>query len=365
MLNNKTTKTMKTMYKTLLLAFLLPISLWANEPHNKGKYTEKKTIKKEFNVNENATLNVKNKYGDISISTWDKNLITITVNISTNGNDEKKVMERLDEITVEFDASTDLVSAITKIDKKSKSWGWWGNDNVSMKINYIIKMPVTNNAKLNNDYGNIVLDRLTGVAFINCDYGKLDIGRLENDVNNINIDYTKGSNIEYLNRGVINADYSTLHIEKSDLVKLNADYSHLSFGSIATLHYNCDYGSLEADTARIVKGRSDYMHSRIENLTLSGDFNTDYGSVKIGSVKNSLKSLFVNSSYTHVKIGIDDINSFNIEANLSYTHLKAGDGFTFNKEISEGSKKYYQGYFKAPSKAQINIKSSYGSVTFN
>jgi len=358
-------KAMKPMYKILLLALFLPLTLLANDNHKKGKYTKSKTINKEFNVNNNSTLNVKNKYGDITISTWNKNLITITVNISTNGNDEKKVEDRLKNITVEFDANTDVVSAITKIEKKSKSWGWWGNDNVSMKINYIIKMPATNNVKLANDYGNIVLDNLSGAAFINCDYGKLDIGRLENEVNNISIDYTKGSNIEYLNRGVINADYSTLHIENSDLVKLNADYSHLSFGKTETLNYNCDYGSLDVENANFVKGRSDYMHAKIERIDLSGNFNSDYGSIKIGSLGNAFKNLQVQTSYTHVKIGVVSTNSFKIEANLSYTNFKTLNGFNFSKEIINGSKKYYQGYFNAPSNAQINIKSSYGSVTFN
>ena len=356
---------MKPMYKIVLIALLLPLALFAEDVHKKGKFTKTKSINKEFNVKNNSTLNVKNKYGNITISTWNKNLITITVNISTNGDDEKKVQQRLDDINIEFDANTDVVTAITKIEKKAKSWGWWDNNNVSMKINYLIKMPITNNIKLDNDYGSIVLDNLSGVAFINCDYGKLDIGRLENKVNNINIDYTKGSNIEYLNRGVVNADYSKLNIENSDLVKLNADYSHMSFGTITTLSYNCDYGSLNIGNVNFIKGRSDYMHANINQINLNGDFNLDYGSIKIESLNNSFKNILINTSYTNVKIGTSNTNKFTIEANLSYTNLKKTDGFNFNKEIINGSNKYYQGYYNAPSDSQIKIKSSYGSVTFN
>jgi len=113
-------------------------------------------------------------------------------------------------------------------------------------------MPVTNSVNLNNDYGGIALDKLEGSAKINCDYGKITIGELLNPSNSINIDYTNKSTIEYMKNGDINADYSTLHIEKTGNVDLNADYSHISFGMVADLNYNCDYGDLKIDNALIL-----------------------------------------------------------------------------------------------------------------
>ncbi|NJN49935.1 MAG: hypothetical protein HC798_00705 [Polaribacter sp.] len=77
-------------------------------------------------------------------------------------------------------------------------------------------MPKTNAVDLNNDYGSIYIDVLEGVANINCDYGKIDIGELLAENNSINIDYCSSSNIKYLKSGSINADYSKLNIEKSE-----------------------------------------------------------------------------------------------------------------------------------------------------
>ena len=50
-------------------------------------------------------------------------------------------------------------------------------------------MPVTNNADLNNKYGNIDLDILEGKANINCDYGSIQIDKLSNPNNTIELDY--------------------------------------------------------------------------------------------------------------------------------------------------------------------------------
>ena len=356
---------MKTMYKLLIVLFLIPLAITATD--KKGKYTKNKVIQKEFKVNKDATLNISNKYGNIDIVTWNENKIAVVVKITTNGDNEDKVKKRLEEITVDFNSSSTNVSAKTLIDKNSSSWNFWGkNNNVSIEINYQIKMPVTNNVNLTNDYGGINLDKLEGSSKINCDYGKLNIGELLNSNNTINIDYTNNSTISYMKSGTVNADYSTLKIDKVGNLKLNADYSNISFGTISNLDYKCDYGSLKISSAENITGTSDYMNLTINKLSNSGTFNLDYGSLKILELVANLKQLKIQSSYTHIKLGLHPKASFNIIASLDYGGFKYDNGFTFNKEIVKSSSKYYEGYYNSPNLgSQISINSSYGSITLN
>lgn len=90
---------MKTYYKIALILLVLPLSLLANGKMN-GKYTKEKTIKKEFTVNKDALLKINNKYGNLHITSWDQSRTVIEVHITTNGNDESKVTQRLSEIDV-------------------------------------------------------------------------------------------------------------------------------------------------------------------------------------------------------------------------------------------------------------------------
>jgi len=352
------------MYKIILILFLIPLSITATG--KKGKYTKSKTINKEFKVAKDATLNVTNKYGNIVIATWNENNIVIDITITTNGSDEDKVEKRLKQINVDFASSSNSVSAKTIIEKSSSSWNLWGkNNNVNMQIDYLIKMPITNNIDLSNDYGAIKIDKLEGTAKIDCDYGSLNIGELLNPTNYINIDYTNKSTIEFMKDGEVNADYSTLHIEKAGSTKLNADYSHLSFGMLVSLDYNCDYGDLKIEDCGNISGNSDYMHTTVGKLSGSGDFDADYGSIKINEIGENIKNIKIESSYTHLKFGVHPNASFNITASLSYSGFKYGDGFTFNKEIIKNSLKQYEGHFNSPnSGSNITLKSSYGSVTF-
>ncbi len=356
---------MKNMYKILLLLLFVPLTIFA--VNKRGKYTKNKVIKKVYTVNKDATLTISNKYGNINIVTGDSNQIEISVTITTSGDNEEKVMQRLEQIDVKFSGSSSNVSAKTIIEKNSSSWNLWGKKyNVNMEINYVIKMPVTNNVNLSNDYGGINLDKLDGSAKINCDYGKIVIGELNNTNNSINIDYTNKSNIDFMKDGDINADYSTLHVEKAGRINLNADYSHLSFGTVEDLDYNCDYGDIKIEECGNITGNNDYMHTSVGKLNGSAIFKVDYGSVKIKSLSENFKKINIESSYTNIKIGVNSSNSFNIKANLGYGNLKYGDGFTFSKEIVKNSSKYYEGYYNSPnSNSNITLKTSYGNISLS
>ncbi|WP_457611352.1 hypothetical protein [Lutibacter sp.] len=356
---------MKNTLKLLIILFIIPLTISATE--KRGKYTKNKVINKEFNVNNNATLKVTNKYGNIEVVTWNENKIVIEVSITTTGNVEEKVQKRLDQINVEFRNNASNVSAKTIIERSTSSWKIWGNNNnVSMEINYLIKMPITNNVNLTNDYGAINLDKLEGTSTINCDYGSINIGELRNSENSINIDYTNNSFIDFMKDGKINADYSTLSVNRSGRTILNADYSHISFEMLVSLDYNCDYGSLKIEDIGNIEGDSDYMHLTIGKLNGSGNFNIEYGSLNIKKISSEFKSLKVISSYSHLKFGIRNTNSFNFNATLSYTGFKYDKNlFNFTKQVKDSAKKEYEGYYNnANSGKTIFIKSNYGSVAF-
>jgi hypothetical protein len=255
-----------------LFIFALPALVMANDGKLKGKYTKEKTISKEYDVNSDAVLKVSNSYGNLTLTSWNENRIVIEVLIKTNGNNEDKVQKKLDEITVAFEASSDMVSAKTKFNK-DKGWGWnWGsNGNVNMQIDYTIKVPIKNSVHLSNDYGNISLDRIDGYAKISCDYGRLDIGELHGRNNDLNFDYTSKSSIGYMRSGNIRADYSGFTIEKAGDLVLNADYTNSNIGEMNNLQYASDYGNLVVGTADSVTGSGDYINvkqKRVSKLVL-------------------------------------------------------------------------------------------------
>ena len=350
------------------LVLAMPTLLLAtNNPNWKGLHTKEKTIRKDFSVSKNATLKVNNSYGNISISTYEGSTISFEIQIKTNGNDAEKVQDKLNDIEVEFSGTSSLVSAKTVFSKsKSNSWWNWGkNNNVNMEINYIIKLPITNNVDLNNDYGSIMLERLDGRAEINCDYGKITTKELMADNNSIKFDYTNNCYFEYIKSGKINADYSSFTVAKTKNLEIQADYTKSEVEVAENVAYNCDYGSIKIDNANNVEGVGDYLTVRLGNIYRNVSINADYGSIKIERMTANAGNIEIVSDYNGITIGYDPAYHFNFDIDLEYASLRDAEEFQFIKKRIESTEKYYQGYYgNENSGNNIKITSDYGSVTF-
>lgn len=359
---------MKTKLSYKIACFLIAIPLLAlahTSPWN-GKHTKDKVIKREFKVDKNANLSVDNSYGNVDVITWNENRIVFEITITTNGNDADKVQNKLDDITVEFESSPSQVSAKTIFTKsKSKWWNWNGADNVNMKINYLIKMPITNSVNLSNDYGAINLDKLEGHAKISCDYGKITTKELMADNNEIHFDYTKNSYFEYIKSGKINADYSEFTVAKTKDLFINADYTKSKVEIAENASYNCDYGSMTIDKVNNFKGEGDYLTVVIGDVYKSVDINADYGSIKIKNMTANANNISIDSDYVGIKIGYDPNYHFKFELDLDYADIRDQDDFQFDIKRSDSSEKYYKGYYgRANTSNLIKINSDYGSISF-
>lgn len=357
---------MKTPFKLFIFLLLFPAIIIANNGKFSGKHTKEKTINKEYNVNADAGLKVSNSYGNIDIVTWNENRTVIEVVIRTNGNDEEKVQQRLDEITVDFTANSSLVTAKTIFKNKKKSWSWWGNNGkkVSVEVNYTIKIPITNSVDLNNNYGAISLNKLKGNAKINCDYGQIIIGELLANNNYLNFDYTTNSTIEYMKSGKINADYSGFTIDKAERLEINADYTISEILEVTQLNYNCDYGKVIIGSVNSVIGSGDYVNNRIGTVSGELDLNTDYGSIKVTHLSPSFKNANINGSYTNIKLGFDSGLNFDFNFKLSYASFNGDDLVTVKHSNKDYKDKTFSGFHGTENSGNnINIHTNYGGIT--
>ena len=356
---------MKYIYKIAFFLFLCSGTVLANE--NDKKHERKRTIEKEFTVNKNAKVSLNNKYGNLNITTWNQNKVVIEVTITVKGDDLENVEDKLETIDIEFESGSSFVSAKTIIEKNRQSWSWFGNNNkINFKINYEVKMPVTNSVDLDNDYGGIYLDNIEGAADINCDYGKISIGELHNINNNINLDYCSSSTIEYMNEGSLNLDYSKIILDKTKKAKITADYSTVKLGIANNVNFNIDYGSMVANEVDYITGNSDYASVKIGTLNKRLNIESDYGAISIRNLAKGFESVQIDTEYAGVRIGINNETSFDFEINLRYaTFNRNNDNIDMFKSISKSSNKYYQGkYGKGTTSGTIKITSQYGGVSF-
>jgi hypothetical protein len=332
----------------------------------KGKYTKEKTVQKEFTVNSDAALEVLNRYGNISVTTWNENRTVIDIVIRTNGNNESKVQERLDDISIDITGNLSRVTANTNFGKENKGWSWnsKSKNNIAVEVNYTIKIPNTNTVNLTNKYGAINVGDLQGNVVINHKYGQLTIGELQAENNSITMKYVKTASIKYMKSGKINAGYSTFSLDGSERLLLEASYTTSNLGKMGDLTYENKYGKLRVESATNVEGDAGYNNGTFGNISGAASFNVKYSTISIELLTATAKDVTFNGKYSSFNLGIHNDYAFNFDMNLSYGSLKGKDKLSFTTRNTKNSTGEYKGYHNSENSGNnININSSYGSVT--
>ena len=350
---------MKIHYKYILIFLLLPFLAVANTGKKKGKYTKEKSYHQEYSVSSDASLYIKNNFGNVNITTWNENRVVIDVQVTVNGNNEKKVIEKLQQIEVDFSGTREAVQAITRIENKK----WKGNDKVNISINYIVKAPRTNRLKLANDYGNISLNETDAKAIISVDYGKIHLGKLNASGNEINLDYAPGCSIDYIKDGNINADYSSFTIGKTEQLRVDTDYTDTVIEEIGRLDFHGDYGKLVINKANSVHIDADYLNVKLGELEKEFIAETSYGNIYIDDLNKNFERISVNGKYGKLQVKYAGSVGFNFDLSLRYGNLSYGDDVTFTHKEKKNFSKQYRGNVGGQG-GSISVNLDYGNVKF-
>ncbi len=361
----------KIYYKWLCIFLCILPMITATGATNRfinSRYSEEKKIQKEFSVNDDALLKIKNSYGNLTISSWEENTIVFEILIKVQGNDREKVLNKLNTIDVLFKHSTSSVNATTVFENNEKSW--WNklvsnqsDNHLKMEIHYNVKVPITNNVHLSNTYGAIILDKLKGNATVYCDYGQIVIGELLSATNIIDIEYTNNSSIQWIEHGKIKADYSDFSLKKGKTITLNANYTTSKVGSIEKIDYYCDYAQLQIEEAAIIHGHGEYLLTRIGSISDELKIVSDYGSLDIKELKETTQNVTIDTDYTGVQIGYAPIYDFKFLLESNFGGIDLDDNVVTTKKNETNFKKIYEGYNgTANSTNFIKIQTNYGNI---
>ncbi|MBY8961883.1 hypothetical protein KJK34_03875 [Flavobacterium sp. D11R37] len=345
---------MKTItFKFLALFLLFPIASIASGP--KGKYTKERKINKLYNVNSSAQLDVDNRYGNVYITTWDKNQTAIDVVITVTGNDEALVVKRFNSIDVIFNASQNSVSADTEIRNISC-------ENVGMEINYTIKIPKRSPVTIENEYGGIILGKLYAPANLNCKFGDIKAEELNDADNIIKMEYCGASRIGYWKGGNILAKFSGLNIEKGAELNVNSEYTNITLGEINTIKHDCKYGDLYIKNGNTITGTCDYLQMKVGNVSSLLNVTIKFGNINVQHVEQAVKAIYINASYTGVRLNYDKNFAFTFVFSLNYGNLNGSNDLKFTEKKEKMMGATYKGYYKSANGSSVTIRSEYGDI---
>lgn len=346
---------MKTYYSLFTLLFFTFQILQATVP----EFTEEiKVIEKSFNVNSNANLSINNKYGNVTLTTWNKNLIEIRVEIKVDGRDNNAVRQRLNAITVNFNATAAGVAAATQI-AESK-----GSNKTNISIHYTVRLPKTNSINIENRYGNLYLDETRGAVNIGLKYGNLTFGKLLNAINNLDMAYVTNAKIDYVKSAVIDAAYSKIDISKAEVLRMETDYTDVNLGDVSDLINNMDYGNLNITKIEKVSSTADYTNIKIGTLSHSFVSSGDYGAITIRHIKSGFSKIIIDADYAGLNLGVEPAAGYSVKAEMRYGSLSYPSNVNMSKKIVKNTSSSYEGKAGNAS-GSIQINMDYGSAKIN
>lgn len=348
---------MKKHYNLLILLLLIPFMGFSNDD---SFITKQKNIKKTYIVNSNAGIDINNKYGNISVTTWDEDKIDLDITIKVDGPNENWVNERLNSIDVDITALKGMVSAVTKLGNSSlKSKG----SHNSFEINYVIKIPKNGSIKLINKYGNINIPNAESSTDIDCKYGKVTLGKLNGVTNQISIAYCQNSSIDYVKSGNIDARYSGLKINDSGNLNLNANYTDVNLGDGQNIKSDCNYGTLKFQKVNSLNGSGNYLTLIIGEISSNFSYDTNYSKINIGTMNEKAGNININSGYTDISIGYLPNYAFDFDISARYSNIKHDNTLEISTSETKSNSKRIAGFYKKKGLNKININSNYGNIS--
>ncbi len=335
-----------------------------------------KTVKKEFPINATGTVDLSNKYGKVDVHTWERDRVKIDVTIVVDARSESTAQEVFNRIQIDFSNDDSFVKAETSIET-NKSW-WGGSTKTEFQVNYNVYMPASCNLVLSNKYGDSNVEAITGKANVIVKYGNFQLDGVGGDLN-VSLGYGNGTVVKARNVAAdvsysklnlndvqdvnFETKYSKLNIEKGASVNAASKYDHFNLAKINRFNCESRYGNVEIGDAQTVVAVSRYTDYKVNRLSESGDFNLEYGGLRVDDLAKGFSGVVLNGKYSDFKIFVEPGASYVLDGTTNYSMIGYPTEMNVTFEKDKGTSHEVKGHVGTTgARSTIKANLNYGGL---
>lgn len=351
---------MKILFNILSLC-LLPLVLAATPDGTGpefGGIEKRKTIIKLYDVSPKDNLLIDNQFGQVKVALWDKDEIRVQITITANGSTDDRAQDYLNSVDIEEKRNGDQISLKTNIHKSNvTNWVWntsTGEKN-NVRIDYDVSMPRKNALSVRNQFGATTIPAFSAPLKVYSRYGSFHANELQGRQNDIDVQYGKAF-IQTIDAGTLDIAYSSLELDKANVLRLSNQFGKLKIGEVNKLDANINYSGAKIGTLR-------------ESGKIKLEFSSGF---RIDQLAKSADNVDIQASYSSVALPITEIGDCNFDVTVSYGGFQypSGQNIYFFSQPSDdknkGAKttKQYSGKTGDGSGPKVRVVSKFGSVSF-
>ena len=302
------------LFKPAKLLILLALALGTTV--SAQSHTDKRSVSKQFPASRETTLEVQNKYGKIQVVTWDKDSVSVDVDIFLTESSASKLRKLKEDIQINFTGTNTYIIAATSIksesgriasELKSVTHTITGT-NKQVEINYMVYVPEYMDVVLQNKFGDIYMDDLTGQVDIELSNGVLKANRLEG-IANISLSFANGM-IKSLGSTTMKLSYSDLTLGDVNQLDLVSKSSKLNVDKVNVLKINSRRDKFYFQHVEYFYGNSNFTQVWIYDFLRESDVYMKYGKLTIEHVNPDFTKIYVESDFTDVSLFFDRESTF-------------------------------------------------------
>ncbi len=334
---------------SLLLIIAVSFSLSAQEARK--DYTE------TYNVSKGVTLSTDTRYSDIEILTWDKSEVDILVEVKVEASSKSKADEALKKIDVSIQKSGNTISLETEMES-----GW--SRNVKADINITIKAPAYINLEMDNSYGDLFIQEVSGLVLLDLRYSNVKVGKLsrgkEKPFNMLELAYSDGT-IDEAGWMVIELAYSDLEIISSRMLFVESKYSKLIGERAGGIVTEGAYDKYYIDELDSFVAELKYSGLKFGVLNKSLSLHSAYTNAKVEKLARGFDEIDASLSYGNLTMGVDPGASYKVEAEAKYGKVNIASDEKLSKSKEGNSMKVWGTVGSSP-KSSMKLITKYGNI---
>lgn len=317
-----------------LLLFCLSTTSYAN-----SKKDYKKTINKEFDITKNGSVDLDNKFGQVDIMTWDKNMVKIKVTVTVRADSEKESEPVFDRISIHFSNGKDFVNAETQIASNSnKSWWGWGswNNSSDFSIDYEVYLPKTIELDLENHHGAAIIAAMDGDATVEIAHGELTaegfageldldmahsegkigfVKLLKADLAHTSVDFKK------LEKSIIETGHCNIDIDQIESLRLDSRHTDFEMGRVGTIEAECRHDDFEIESIESIVSEAQHTRYDIERVQKSAKFDFSHGGATIEELAAGFQEVSLRGAHATYRISVEDDATYQLDAAGSHAGI--------------------------------------------
>jgi len=288
-----------------------------------GQISESRQLSKAFKLNKSSVIDISNKYGDVSIETWEKDSIKVDIFVRVSEKNRDKLRKKMNDIRFDLTQSGRFIVVNTIVGENNnmiysefnKLKESIGVGESQVEINMKVKVPDNLELKVSNKFGNIYIDDYSGDMSVNMANGKLKAHDLNGYVN-MKINFGD-ANINTMGSGALEVYYSDLNLGSAKKLRITSKTSDITITEIEQMMVNSSRDTYKIRMIDDFETESSWTDFSISEFRNKSDIRMNFGDISIDNIKSTFQNIFIDARSSKINLCFDrqiDVN-FDITTN--------------------------------------------------